>query len=187
MSSNSKVANKIKEEGNEAYRAGNLEKAIELYTKAIQIDPTNHLLYSNRAAANMKTLNYGAAIPDLHKCLEISPKFQKAYVRLTYSYLMVNDIEKSRQINAKAKTIWPDFNIQKTVEGAYSNSKNFDGILPGFDVMMNKMKNWINEDNFQRLKEKGDLFKGNQEDMLRNCLNDPEFMKMHEEIMNTKP
>lgn len=38
----------FKEEGNAALAAGDLEKAIRLYTEAINVDPDNHVYYSNR-------------------------------------------------------------------------------------------------------------------------------------------
>lgn len=41
-------ANELKDEGNEAFAAGDNEKAILLYTQAIGVDPDNHVLYSNR-------------------------------------------------------------------------------------------------------------------------------------------
>ena len=41
----------IKNEGNEQYKKKNFEKALELYNKAIQLEPTEVLYYNNKAAA----------------------------------------------------------------------------------------------------------------------------------------
>ena len=41
-------ANDLKDEGNEAFASGDNEKAIQLYTQAISVDPDNYVLYSNR-------------------------------------------------------------------------------------------------------------------------------------------
>ena len=49
---------KLKEEGNEAFKKGATEKAYELYSEALEIDPhnkiTNAKLYCNRATAGGK-------------------------------------------------------------------------------------------------------------------------------------
>lgn len=35
------------------------DKAIELYSKAIEIDPTNAVYYANRSLANLRTESFG--------------------------------------------------------------------------------------------------------------------------------
>ena len=49
-----------KEEGNDAFKAGDLQKAYDLYSRALQIDPlnssTNAKLYFNRATVCSKVL-----------------------------------------------------------------------------------------------------------------------------------
>ena len=37
-------ANKLKDEGNKAFAAKDYDKAIDLFTQALAIDPTNHVL-----------------------------------------------------------------------------------------------------------------------------------------------
>ena len=49
-----KIANDLKDKGNEAFQAGRNDEAIKYYSQAIDIDPDNHVLYSNRSAAYMK-------------------------------------------------------------------------------------------------------------------------------------
>ncbi len=44
---------KAKEAGNEAYKAGDFTKALELYTQASQHDPTDAVLLNNIAAAHI--------------------------------------------------------------------------------------------------------------------------------------
>ena len=41
-------ANDLKDEGNEAFASGDSERAIQLYSQAIAVDPDNHVLFSNR-------------------------------------------------------------------------------------------------------------------------------------------
>jgi serine/threonine-protein phosphatase 5 len=49
MSSPKEEAVAFKNQGNEAIKAHDWQKAIELYTRAIELDPTQALFYSNRA------------------------------------------------------------------------------------------------------------------------------------------
>ena len=44
-------------------------------------DPKNIGLYSNRSAAYIKLMEFSFALKDVEKCLEIDPKYVKAYFR----------------------------------------------------------------------------------------------------------
>jgi hypothetical protein len=47
-SSYAALANVFKEQGNEAFKDGDFEKAVKLYSQGIDIDPDNEFLLSNR-------------------------------------------------------------------------------------------------------------------------------------------
>jgi len=46
------------------------------------LDPSNHLLYSNRAACYVKQHNWKGALVDSQKCVDLAPNWGKGYVRL---------------------------------------------------------------------------------------------------------
>ena len=48
------LANSFKDEANEWFQKGDMTKAIDLYTRAIDMDPDDAVYYSNRSAAYMK-------------------------------------------------------------------------------------------------------------------------------------
>lgn len=75
-------ANSLKEQGNEAFQAGNTQLAISYFTQAIEIDPDNHVIYSNRSAAYMKVDSISKALHDAEKCVELAPNWVKGYNRL---------------------------------------------------------------------------------------------------------
>eukprot|EP01039_Chlorochromonas_danica_P006461 gene6464-7125_t len=76
------LANDLKDQGNEAFQAGNIEEAIKLFSQAIDLDPDNHIFYSNRSAAYMKADSKSKALHDAEKCVELAPNWSKGYNRL---------------------------------------------------------------------------------------------------------
>jgi len=71
----------LKDKGNAALSAGNYEQAIEYYTQAIELDPNNHVLFSNRSAAYAKQGKYQNALEDAEKTVSIKPDWPKGYSR----------------------------------------------------------------------------------------------------------
>lgn len=82
-------ATQFKDQGNKALSAGNFPEAIKLYTKAIELDPANHVFYSNRSAAYAKNKEYQKALEDAQKTVDIKSDWGKGYSRLgaAFEYL----------------------------------------------------------------------------------------------------
>jgi len=77
-----KEANNLKDEGNKFFVAQNFVKAVECFTRAIVLDATNHILYSNRSGAYLAMGNSEDAVADARECIKISPQWAKGYSRL---------------------------------------------------------------------------------------------------------
>ncbi|KAJ2782428.1 Hsp90 cochaperone [Coemansia interrupta] len=75
------TANDLKTQGNAAFAAGNHDEAIKLFTQAIELDPTNHVLYSNRSASLASLKKYEDALADAEKTVELKPDWPKGYSR----------------------------------------------------------------------------------------------------------
>ncbi|KAK1924478.1 chaperone [Papiliotrema laurentii] len=71
----------IKAEANKAFSAKDYATASKLYSDAIALDPTNHVLYSNRSASKAGLRDYQGALEDAEKCIEILPSFAKGHAR----------------------------------------------------------------------------------------------------------
>mmetsp|Transcript_2032 Transcript_2032/g.3172 ORF Transcript_2032/g.3172 Transcript_2032/m.3172 type:complete len:580 (+) Transcript_2032:75-1814(+) len=76
------MADELKVKGNAAFSAKHYPEAIEFFTQAIAIDPSNHVLYSNRSAAEASLEDYEAAKASADKCVELKPEWAKGYSRL---------------------------------------------------------------------------------------------------------
>ncbi|GBN39383.1 RNA polymerase II-associated protein 3, partial [Araneus ventricosus] len=70
-----------KDKGNEFFKAGNYDSAINAYTIGMQLDPENALLPANRAMAFLKKEQFQAAENDCTLCLSLDPSYVKAYLR----------------------------------------------------------------------------------------------------------
>ena len=51
------------------------------FSEAIAIDPTNHVLYSNRSGAYASLKNFDKALEDANKTTEIKPDWAKGWSR----------------------------------------------------------------------------------------------------------
>lgn len=79
-------AEAIKAKGNSAFAAGNMEEAVRLFTRCIELDDGNHVYFSNRAAALTGKQDYAAAVHDARRCTELQPRWAKGWSRLGAAY-----------------------------------------------------------------------------------------------------
>ncbi|KAH7038189.1 uncharacterized protein B0I36DRAFT_236311 [Microdochium trichocladiopsis] len=73
---------RMKEDGNTDYKAGRFQDAIDKYTSALEVDPTNRgtnsKLLQNRALCNLKLKQYDLAIADCDRAISLDPQYLKA-------------------------------------------------------------------------------------------------------------
>lgn len=62
-------ANALKAQANAQFSAKNYPEATKLYGEAIALDPTNHVLYSNRSASRSGAKDYEGALEDAEKVI----------------------------------------------------------------------------------------------------------------------
>lgn len=74
-------AEEFKVYGNEAFKKGDFESAIGFYQKAIELDPQNHVLFSNKSGALINVSKFQEALEAAEECLKLSPQFSKGYQR----------------------------------------------------------------------------------------------------------
>lgn len=75
-------AERLKSEGNVAFKENRHLDAIRLYSQAIELDPENAVYYSNRSAAYLaQGDSRGKALKDAERCIELKPDWAKGYSR----------------------------------------------------------------------------------------------------------
>lgn len=80
------TAEKLKMEGNNELKARNYQKAHDLYTRCIELDGTNAVYYSNRAAAKMHLSLYRETVDDCKRAIALDPDFVRPRERLALAY-----------------------------------------------------------------------------------------------------
>ena len=76
----------IVQRSSEAVQRGDFHEALRLYTEGLAIDPSNHILFSNRSAAYIKQGQYKKALQDARRARDLNPNWAKvSYVDLLYS------------------------------------------------------------------------------------------------------
>ncbi|CAJ0913266.1 4209_t:CDS:10, partial [Entrophospora sp. SA101] len=73
-------AEEFKKQGNTAFTNKEYEKAIDFFSKAIELDPSNHVLYSNRSASYASLKQYDDALKDADKTIELKKRLAKSII-----------------------------------------------------------------------------------------------------------
>lgn len=105
------TAETFKLEGNEFYKKGSYDEAVEAYTKAVDADPANPVYYGNRAMAEMQQRNYEAALRDSLKASQLGADQIKTLLRITKIYLAVGRFDEALE-------------TCKTLEGLFSQAND---------------------------------------------------------------
>jgi len=71
----------LKNAGNEAFKGGHFQEAVQLYTQALDLDADNAVLFSNRSGALAAIGNYTQALVDAERCVALRPDWAKGYTR----------------------------------------------------------------------------------------------------------
>ena len=70
-----------KDKGNALVKEKKYKEALDCYSKAIEIDPNDPILYSNRSLMHINLSEFDQAITDAEKAISIKPEYAKAYLR----------------------------------------------------------------------------------------------------------
>jgi serine/threonine-protein phosphatase 5 len=121
----------LKQEANKLFAAHKFNASIDLYTQAIELAPSA-ILYANRAFAHIKLENYGSALMDAAKAIELDPTYVKAYYRRGTAHLALGKYRDGLQDFREAVKIAPrdkDCRAKyKECEKAYKEARLLEAI-----------------------------------------------------------
>ena len=100
MSSNS--PKDLKDSGNRYFGQGNYAEAIIQYSKAITRTPSNAILYTNRALANLKLSNWQNCVDDCNSALNLESNMVKGHYFLGQALVEMQLYEEAIEALKKA-------------------------------------------------------------------------------------
>ena len=119
-----------KSKGNEYFRSGQYQKAVEHYSEAIRIDPQNVLVYSNRSLAYSKLKEYPSALADACKCVQIRPQWAKGFLRKAAALEGLSRHEEVMQAAAEGFKVSSDHKLDKELVDCWFRANQKVNQLP---------------------------------------------------------
>ena len=86
------TAEEFKTQANDLFKQKEFIKAINMYTKAIDLDSGNAVYYSNRGASYLQVQEYTKALQDCLTSRKIDPNFTKSYFRASKCQLHLGNL-----------------------------------------------------------------------------------------------
>jgi len=133
-------AERLKTEGNNLMRTEKFQEALDMYSKAIELDGSNPVFYCNRAAAHSKMNNHHLAIEDCQRAIDMDPSYSKAYGRMGLAHSSLNKHKEAVDNFKKALELEPDnesykSNLQIAEDKVSSGVSPANPGFPGFPGM----------------------------------------------------
>ena len=89
-------SSELKELGNAAFKAAKHEEALQLFSKAIELDKQNEVLYCNRSMCHAALQNWPQSVADAKQAIALSEKYIKAHFRLVKAQLELKQFREAR-------------------------------------------------------------------------------------------
>ncbi|EOA37530.1 hypothetical protein CARUB_v10011737mg [Capsella rubella] len=166
------MAEEAKAKGNAAFSSGDFTSAIRHFTEAIDLAPTNHVLYSNRSAAHASLHQYSDALSDAKE----KPYWPKGYSRLGAAHVGLNQFELAVTAYKKGLDIDPTNEALNMMQEIQKNPSNLNLYLKDQRVMQS-LGVLLNV-NFRQ--PPGDEAEVAESDMGQSSRNEPEVEKKPE-------
>lgn len=86
----------FKAKGNEAFKAGKYQEAVQHFSEAIKLNPGDGILYSNRSGAYASMNMYQEALNDAVQCVSLKPDWPKGYSRKGLALYKLGRMQEAR-------------------------------------------------------------------------------------------
>lgn len=97
VDANKARAEELKSQANEFFKNKDNEKAIKLYTEAIELDGANAILYANRSFAYLRQEAFGYALNDAVQAIKCNPNYLKGYYRRAGAHMALGKFKLALQ------------------------------------------------------------------------------------------
>ncbi|KAL4086971.1 hypothetical protein PRIC1_014029 [Phytophthora ramorum] len=97
----------LKAKGNDAFARRRFQAAVQYYSQAIELDPTAHILYGNRAAANHRLKKYKLALEDSDVAVSLHEPWVKGHYRRACALAALEEYEEAAEAYERAMELSP--------------------------------------------------------------------------------
>eukprot|EP01135_Chromosphaera_perkinsii_P001882 Nk52_evm31s212 gene=Nk52_evmTU31s212 len=121
-----------KDKGNLLLKEGKYRDAVAAYTRGIEADASNHLLFSNRAMAYLKSKHWKDAESDAGHAISLNQRYCKSWHRRATArthqrdyYGAMSDLKEALRLEPANKQLMHDYmNVNKLMCGDNNNNNN---------------------------------------------------------------
>jgi tetratricopeptide (TPR) repeat protein len=89
-------AETLKEQGNVAYRNGDFQSALQLYSQAIDVDPQSSKYLVNRSLCHASLCNWSESLADAKKAITLEANSQKSHFRAVKALFELGRFKEAR-------------------------------------------------------------------------------------------
>ncbi|KAI9754753.1 MAG: Hsp90 cochaperone [Lichina confinis] len=139
------MADALKAEGNKAFAEKKFDEAAAKFSEAIDIEPSNHVLYSNRSGAYASLKHFSKALDDANKVTELKPDWAKGWNRKGAALHGEGDLMEALEAYEKAVQLEPSNAQAKAGLDAVKRAIDADGGGSGAGNPMAGLGNMFND------------------------------------------
>ena len=149
-----KSAKDWKDKGNQLVQERKYNEALNCYSKAIELDASDPILYSNRSAMYFNLALYENAFIDAEQALKLKPNYPKAYLRKGNALEKLNKYEEA--LEAYSTGLQIDSNNSQLLEA----HQKLENLIQTQDININDNQENVNkfvenEDRIENKKSEG--------------------------------
>ena len=123
--------------GNLHYRHGNAIEAVELWNKALQINPKRADVYTSMAWASLKSGNFDRAIAQYRKALEIQPQLREVRANIGRALIMSGRHAEAIEPLAEETRRWPASDLAHFLLGqVYLQQKEYEKARASYEAAL---------------------------------------------------
>lgn len=110
------MASEIAAKAQHAFVDDDFERAVDLYTQAIKLNPYDADLFADRAQANIKLGYFTEAVADANKAIELDPSMAKAYLRKGSAFLKLEEYCSAKATFEKGSSLANDERFSRLIK-----------------------------------------------------------------------